>query len=195
MADRTERLEAAAPLRVTLLDRMAAQRYAPTLAALDAALCAELGAAYSHLRWREEHFLRDLPGKWALSHVALLAEDVVAGFWVASGGGADAHTHRVGVARAHRQRGIGLAMFRAVRAAALQRRHRRLVLTVSATNPTANRFYEHLGFTRLRGLALARFVHAHGRAGTVIGDEIEETLDGARYRYWAWALDLEPTCA
>lgn len=181
-------------MHVVPLDRVAAQRYAPDLAALDAALCEELGAAYSHLRWHEDHFLRDLPGKWALSRVALLPEGTLAGFWIASGAGADAHTHRVGVARACRQCGIGLAMFRAVRAAALQRRHRRLVLTVSAINPTANRFYEQLGFARLRGAALAHFVHARGRAGAVVGDEIEETLDGAHYRYWAWALDLEATC-
>jgi len=181
-------------MRVAPLDRPAAGRHAAALAALDAALAEELGAAYSHLRWREENFLKDVPGKWELSRLALCPDGSVAGFWIASGAGADAHTHRVAVAPAHRKAGVGLAMFEALRAAARRRRHRRMVLTVSARNPGANRFYERLGFTRLRGGDLAEFVRSHGREGVVIGDEIEETVDGARYRYWGWALDLEARC-
>ncbi len=180
--------------RVVLLDRAAAERYSAALAALDAELRAELGAAYSHLPWREEHFLKDLPGKWELGQLAVAADGTVTGFWIASGAGPDAHTHRVGLAPGYRKAGVGQAMFEALRAAARRRGHRRLTLTVSACNPAANRFYERLRFARLRGADLVAFVRAHDRAGVVIGDEIEETLDGARYRYWAWALDLEATC-
>jgi GNAT superfamily N-acetyltransferase len=176
------------------LERETVQRHAASLAALDRLVLDELGPAYSHLPWQEPHFLADLPGKWALSHLALDPDGRLAGFWIASAPATDAHTHRVAVARAWRSAGVGGALFEAVRAAARRRSARRMTLTVSRLNAGALRFYAGLGFSRLRGEALARFLGGKGRAGARRDDEIEEAHAGACHRYVALALSLEDPC-
>ena len=168
---------------------------AGALARLDADLRRELGAAYSHEAWGVEHFARDLPGKWVLSHVALAESETLAGFWIASRRGRDAHTHRVGVAPAARRLGVGAALCRAVGAAARASGATRMTLTVSAANAGALAFYAGAGFTALRDRALEAFLAETGRPGAARGDAIEESHDGARHRYVALARDLEDPCA
>ena len=165
------------------------------LVRLDAELQRELGAAYSHEPWEAAHFARDLAGKWALSHVASTSVDCLAGFWIASRRGDDAHTHRVAVARETRRLGVGGALFRAVAAAARASGATRMTLTVSAANAGALAFYARAGFAALRGSELERFLAETGRPGAADGDAIEETHPGARYRYVALARRLEDPCA
>lgn len=179
---------------VDFLDRAKALRFAADLVALDKAMLDEFGPAYSHLEWSAEHFLKEIPGKWELSQVALLADGTLGGFWIASSASSDAHTHRVAVAKAIRREQVGSNLFEAVVNAAKRLGHKRITLTVNRLNVIAHRFYERLGFVRLRSGELEAFVKDRGRTGKVIDDEIEETQDGIANRYWAWAFQLEELC-
>src|SRR5262249_43329808 len=102
----------AAPIEIQRLAAPPDAARATALVRLAADLQRELGAAYSHEPWGAAHFARDLAGKWALSHLALAGADRLAGFWIASRRGDDAHTHRVAVAREARRLGVGAALFR-----------------------------------------------------------------------------------
>ena len=53
---------------------------------------------------------------------------------------------QMGVAKGHRSRGVGEALWNAVREAAAEERVERVVLNVWAFNRDARRFYERLGF-------------------------------------------------
>jgi ribosomal-protein-alanine N-acetyltransferase len=173
-----------------VLDRVTAERHVEALADLDARMYAELGAAYSHIPWYGAHFVKDVPGKWALSHCAL-DEGRLCAFWVASTAADLAHTHRVAVDGALRGHGVGTALFEAVARAAGHAGCRRMTLTVNVTNEAAVRFYERLGFAQLRGAALREFVAVRGRAGEAAADVIYEDESDQRHAYVALMRSIE----
>ena len=181
---------------VRRLDRAQGLARVEDLVTLDGAMVGELGEAYSHEAWGRGHFLRELPGKWALSHLVEDAQGTVVGFWIASTSRSDAHTHRVAVAKTHRRSGVARALFAAVRGAAAELGCGRLTLTVGRSNDGAARFYEALGFERLCGAALATFAEGRARRGTLTAaDELEEITDGTVHRYHAWAAPITPVLA
>jgi len=175
-----------------VLDRATAERHVDALADLDARMYDELGAAYSHVRWYGAHFVKDVPGKWALSHCAL-DDGRLCAFWIASAAADLAHTHRVAVDGGLRGRGVGTALFDAVARAAAHAGCRRMTLTVNAINEAAVRFYERLGFARLRGAALREFVAVRGRAGEAGADVIHEAESDQRHAYVALMRSIEGT--
>ena len=132
-------------MRIVRLSRELCRERVAALVALDAALRREMGERYSTEDWGEENFVRELPGKWELSHLAE-EEGATRGFWIASDRGAWVHIHRVGVAATHRGRGLGSLLFAACRerAEGLGRPH--FTVCLAAGNEAAHAFYERLGF-------------------------------------------------
>lgn len=178
------------PVGITPLSASAAAALAPRLVALDDSVRAELGAAYSHERWTDAHFLQSRPSKWVLSHVAGGPDDM-AGFWIASAHGGDAHTHRVAVTRPARQSGAGGLLFRHVQSAARREGLRRMTLTLAAGNVQAQRFYQRHGFRRLTGADLGAFLEAHGLTAGRDDDQIAVSVDDKTHLYFAMFLPLE----
>jgi ribosomal protein S18 acetylase RimI-like enzyme len=131
--------------RVEPATRATVERHAEALAALDDELRDELGDAYSDEAWAADAFRADRPGKWRLSHLALVRGQPCA-FWIASLVGAEAHTHRVGVSSRWRRRGIVAALAEAVHHAASAEGALRMTLYVSSENGVARAAYRRLGY-------------------------------------------------
>lgn len=138
--------------RIERATRSAVLRHAPSLAALDADLRAELGKAYSDEPWTAEAFAAERPQKWRLSRLAF-RDDRLRAFWIASLAGADAHTHRVGVHASCRGLGIVRALSDDVHEEARRLGARRMTLFVDPDNAEARSAYERLGYRgcELRG--------------------------------------------
>jgi hypothetical protein len=79
--------EPASRLRVLPLGRERLEAHLAEAVAIDARAREELGDAYSHESWSEQHFRAERPGKWELSRAALRADRLV-GFVIASRDGA-----------------------------------------------------------------------------------------------------------
>jgi GNAT superfamily N-acetyltransferase len=131
--------------RVVAATRVAVERDAETLAALDAELREELGDVYSDEPWTVHEFLAERPGKWQLSRLVVTGGRPC-GFWIASMADADAHTHRVGISGPWRGRGLGAALAEHVHRAGHLAGARRMTMYVSPDNHVARAAYACLGY-------------------------------------------------
>ncbi|MBU0516483.1 MAG: GNAT family N-acetyltransferase [Proteobacteria bacterium] len=148
--------------------------YVPDIVRLDAAWRAEMGDAFSHQDWTEDHFRLDLPGKQKLSRLALDENGRLVGFWSASIRRRTAHTHRVAVDPSWRRSGLGRLMFESFREAALSAGCEDMTISLTFANDAARRFYEALGYRLMFGVDLEKFVAATGRPGRVEHDRVLE---------------------
>lgn len=96
--------------------------------------------------WGPEHFLRDLPGKWDCSRMALATGGQLAGFAIASVKPGALHLHRLVVASAHQGCGLGTRLLLAMAHAAQRRDLALISLKLARDNHRARRLYERLGF-------------------------------------------------
>jgi len=167
------------------------EAYVPDIVRLDAAWRAEMGDAFSHQDWTEDHFGLDLPGKRKVSRLALDERGRLVGFWIASVRRGRAHTHRVAVDPGLRRAGLGRLMFESFREAALASGCEELTISLTFANDAARRFYEALGYRLMFGIDLKKFVAATNRPGQVEHDRLLE--EGRAYVIMRQSLDREET--
>lgn len=155
---------AAGEYEIELLTADLAAQEADALAALDAALVAELGDRFAESAWDAESFTTTKPEKWSLSVIAV-ADGQPAGYWIASQPSPDeVHVHRVGVAAEHRRGGLGHRLYESAVAAARKHGAQRLTLFVSSTNQEARAFYRGLGFVPIGDDELRRLAEVKSMA-------------------------------
>lgn len=151
-----------------------------TLVALDRAAIHEQGAAYSNVPWNRHSFQKALTGKTELSCCVTVSDEPV-GFWVASATlPGTCHTHRVFLRAEKRGRGLAQQLFGRVRDQAALLGLQQMTLEVGYDNVHAERFYLSLGFERLDGISIRRYLAARGRTATVGTDFLRET-DGSTF--------------
>jgi ribosomal-protein-alanine N-acetyltransferase len=107
--------------------------------------CIELLAEFPKEYWQEEHFLKELPGKWELSVFASLPQRPC-GYIIASRKDQHAHIHKFIVAPAFRSQGVGSAMLDLCLSKASSLDLNAITLWVYAENKHAIRFYHRQGF-------------------------------------------------
>jgi orotate phosphoribosyltransferase len=87
---------------------------------------------------------------------------------------------QIGVMTSHRSRGVGSALWQAVRETAMEQRADRVILNVWAFNSEARRFYERLGFTPFHE-RLAFELGAHdARSQTAVRRDVLDVVPGSR---------------
>jgi GNAT superfamily N-acetyltransferase len=165
------------------------KNYVPAIVQLDAAWRAEMGDAFSHQDWTEDHFGLDLPGKVKVSRLALDDEGRLVGFWIASVRRKTAHTHRVAVDPGLRRTGVGRMMFESFQEAARSLGCRDLTISLTFANDAARRFYESLGYRLMFGVDLKKFAAGTNRPGRVEHDRLLE--EGRAYVIMRQSLDRE----
>ena len=144
--------------KVEVLTYKLATEIAVRLAELDSLVYHHLGKLYADTIWQETNFLRPLPQKWNLSHIAWALERDPVGFWIVSKKSTDlVHTHRVAVHPRWQGHGVGQRLLKSVLQASQEINARQLTLMVIAGNRPAISFYERLGFSPLAGQALVDF--------------------------------------
>ena len=94
-----------------------------------------------HEYWREEHFRKDLSGKFDLSIVAL-SGNKIAGYIIASLKDSGPYIHKFMVEKEMRGRAIGEKMLQAFESNARVKGYSSITLTVLEDNEPAIRFYE-----------------------------------------------------
>jgi ribosomal protein S18 acetylase RimI-like enzyme len=115
--------------------------------------CIELLAEFPKEYWQEEHFLKELPGKWELSVFASQGQRPC-GYIIASRKNRNAHIHKFIVAPAFRAQGVGSAMLDLCLSKARSLDLIAITLWVYADNTNAIRFYQRQGF----GMAAERIL-------------------------------------
>ena len=96
--------------------------------------------------WTKDHFLRDLPLKWALSFVATAAGQVRGYAILSRKAPGHAHLHHFMVHRDHRSGYIGAGMLQEIRRRVGAHELRRLTLKIAADNRLGQSFYRRHGF-------------------------------------------------
>ncbi|HEX6937961.1 MAG TPA: GNAT family N-acetyltransferase [Longimicrobiales bacterium] len=182
-------MSGAAPARgfdIRPLDCALLARRVDDVVALDAAVRAELGDAYSHEAWSREEFLDERPSKWRFSFAALAGGRLI-GFLIASREGDAAHVHRLAVAPALRRRGVARLLVVAAEAAVRAGGLDTLLLSVGVDNAAALAFWLRQGYRPLdedghrsyaaeRGLdSVGEAVRAGGRLYRILEKRLEET--------------------
>jgi ribosomal protein S18 acetylase RimI-like enzyme len=119
------------------LTRAIVEQHVDRLIELDTELIGE--------RWTADHWMRDLPGKWELSRIALADETIVA-YLVASRKNEAVHYHRLAVAPEMHRMGLGSALMREIAGAAARAGIPELSTKVHKTNARAEQFVRSLGF-------------------------------------------------
>src|SRR5262245_49309227 len=91
--------------------------------------------------WRQEHFLIELPHKWALSLAAWEGRSPIAYAIISGKPDANAHLHHFMVSAAWRGRGCGPRILEAAFANCRKYGYPALTLKVATHNEAAHRFY------------------------------------------------------
>jgi len=98
--------------------------------------------------WGEEHFLKDLPGKYTYSCYASIDNQLV-GYIISTERNNDAiHINKFMVHYEYRGKEIGTKLFSFFEEAAINDKKRNITLKVYKSNEAAVRFYERIGFTK-----------------------------------------------
>ncbi|HEX7118633.1 MAG TPA: GNAT family N-acetyltransferase [Longimicrobiales bacterium] len=168
------------------LDRAFLARCIDDLVALDAAVRAELGDAYSHEAWGRDEFLAERPSKWRFS-IAALGGDRLVGFLIASRDGETGHMHRLAVTPARRHRGIAHLLVGAAESAVRAGGLCTLRLSVGADNAAALAFWMDLGYRALD--AAGHRAYAAARGLDSVGDAVR--AGGRPYRILEKRLEVE----
>jgi ribosomal protein S18 acetylase RimI-like enzyme len=98
--------------------------------------------------WQEEHFKKELDGKFILSFIALYKDDLV-GYIIASVKQKEAYIHKFMALREYRSRGIGTRLQREFEAKVEQLDLQKISLTILFGNNKALKFYEKNGFNKI----------------------------------------------
>lgn len=95
--------------------------------------------------WIKDNFLAELPEKWQFSFQAY-AEDLMAGFLVASRKEHAVHIHRLAVGNQHQNMGVGNRLMNALINESRGKNIESITLKVLHSNIKAIEFYKRLGF-------------------------------------------------
>lgn len=112
---------------------------------MDRALAIEQQSGLDPL-WNAEHFLRELPHKWELSHWVMLDEHIAGYAILSQKDSQTAHLHRFVMAtpgQGHGSEAMRLLWI------ALSGRYARLTLKIMLDDTRAHHFYERLGFVHV----------------------------------------------
>jgi len=96
--------------------------------------------------WQADNFLKDLPGKWKYSAVALKGERIVGFAFNSQKESTTVYTHLLMIAEQYQGSGIGAFLTRSIAAKARRNAIRRLRLRCPVDNKAAADFYKSLGF-------------------------------------------------
>lgn len=146
----------------------------------------ELREIYSEEVWNENNFLYELPGKWDYSRLALTLDNKLCGFWISSINSSPyvgIYTHRVAVKKEYRGYGIAKRMFLDILSNVKQSKFNRMTLSVSVLNDYAISFYKSIGFVKLSGYELIKFVKHKGLYVDIINDFIQEENGHKKFIY------------
>lgn len=155
--------------------------------ALEMALIKEVGSIYARVPWNKTNFMIDLNGKWDYSKVTLIEEKIV-GFWVVSiTVPQNAHTHRVAVSSECQRQKIGESMFLSVIRDLKNTDILNMTLEVNIKNLNAIKFYEELGFKKLKAHEIQDYLMNKGQKTKILMDFVKKN-DGS-YSY-IFAIDL-----
>jgi GNAT superfamily N-acetyltransferase len=178
------------PVEVVALTERAMHEHLAGILAIEDASHALLGAAYSEERWQSAEFLRDLPGKWRFSALAV-CDGSPRGFWIASAKRDVVHCHRGCVDPTWRGHGLGTALVEFVLEAARRDHMKMVTLSLPVTNEESLRLHERLGFTRARGDELRALLGSKA-ADVTLGPDYYETVGGQRSHFYVLPLDRRP---
>lgn len=103
----------------------------------------------SYQYWTEEHFLRDLPGKWDYSYIAVLKnKNVLIGFCICSiKEGNTLHIHKFFVDRDYRGHKIGQNLLKRVISTCVSNKIKKISVNVYNNSIEAIHIYKKLGFS------------------------------------------------
>lgn len=102
--------------------------------------------------WGAENLLDDRPCKWDLSFIATSGGQPLGYAIISAPDAATHHLHRIAVSSTMRSHGVGQALMRAALKQA-EDRSASLTLKVHASNQSAVRFYQKLGFVTVSATA------------------------------------------
>lgn len=172
------------------LTRDLAERHLDAVVELDLQMVRDMGRGYTDEAWEARHFLKDVPGKWEHSALALGPDQEVLGFLVASRSEhprVGVWLHRLATRPEARGRSLGQGLLEAVLHSARRAGAPRVTLSLAEGNSGALRFFEQAGFRRLVGPELAELVRLRAMPSRVLPECIEEATG---HRKLVLALDL-----
>jgi len=133
-------------------------------------LCLIDKEAFGGNAWTAQNFELQIPGKFVLSRIAIEMSGPV-GYLIGSRyARGTAHIHRVAVLVSLRRRGVGAKLLGSFETACLGIRATDVTLESLTGRDAANLFYESMGYSRISGQELVRYLR-----------EKRKTADQARY--------------
>ena len=170
--------------KVITLTKEITQKYLSQIVKLDSRLIEKMGTLYSNIPWNEENFLLDLKGKWDYSKIVFKKENVIV-FWVVSTIiPRNSHTHRVAIEPSCQGKGIGKIMFNSVIKDIIKvTTIDNMTLEVNTQNKNAIKFYENLGFIRMKKLQIKNYLLKKEREALIFNDFLREKDQSEFYIY------------
>lgn len=102
-------------------------------------------------RWNEQHFLKELKGKWDYSFIAILNEEIV-GFIICSIKNTHTlHIHRLAVRKDQQKKGIGMKLINKIIDSVINNSNdvKDITLKIDENNKSVQKFYEKFYFRHI----------------------------------------------
>lgn len=162
------------PLNINLLEK-----HLNEIIDIDQYYIEQLGEEYTTFKWDETNFKLEKPGKWKLSQLALIGNQVV-GFWIASRFQSVCHTHRVAVHPKKQHQGISTDLWKHVHESAKKLDIHEFTVVANINNKRALNFYKKLGFSKVKEKQTQEYLKQHNRKAEIIDNYIQEN-NGSKY--------------